>query len=193
MRCAVVNEECVPGRLKKGLCSKHYQRQRSSGTTSAPQKASTLTRYETDEKTGCWLYTGPLYSNGYGKLSREEHGTRLAHRASFIEHRPEVKIDGFDLDHMCRDRSCINPWHLDRVPRGQNLSRGYDVRNQGLCRNLDHRMAGDNVGNLNGYRYCRECKKAKDRRSGARYREARRADRGNDDQQDQQRYGIRDS
>lgn len=31
---------------------------------------------------------------------------------------------GLDLDHLCRNRGCVNPWHLEAVPRGENLRRG---------------------------------------------------------------------
>ncbi len=169
MRCVVDDDECISGRLKRGMCNLHYQRQRRLGSTENPRKP-TLTRYKVDEVTQCWVYEGPLYRNGYGKLSRKVHETRLAHRASFIEHRPEVEIEGLDLDHLCRNKACINPDHLDPQSRSINLRRGYDVVNQGFCKNKIHPKTPENVMLVGSSRVCRQCKLEKDRRAGARYR-----------------------
>lgn len=165
MRCAISDEACVPGRLKRGLCEKHYTRQRLRGTTTDPRKMPTLTRYAVVQNGEwfCWEYQGPLYSNGYGKLSREEHGTRLAHRASFIEH-TGVDPGVLDLDHLCLNRKCMNPAHLEPVTRSINLRRG--GMSTGLCKNGLHQK--DQPGP------CKECKILKDRRSGSRYRSKKR-------------------
>lgn len=153
------------------MCETHYRRVKKTGSPDL-LLTPTLTRYEVDLVSQCWLYTGPLYDNGYGKLSRSEHGTRLAHRASFMEHRPEIDISALTLDHMCRTVRCMNPWHLDPVTQSENIRRGYDVRNQGMCRNGLHTMSEANVyTDARGFRVCKVCKNAKDRRSGQRYRE----------------------
>lgn len=159
MRCAISDQACVPGRLKRGLCEKHYRRQRQRGTTSDPTKMPTLTRYEVVQhgEWACWEYQGPLYSNGYGKLSRQEHGTRLAHRASFIEH-TGVDPGVLDLDHLCRNRKCMNPLHLEKVTRRVNLERGSLA--SGVCKNELHRKVSPGA--------CRECIRAKNRRNGQR-------------------------
>lgn len=159
MRCAIDDQACVPGRLKKGLCERHYTRQRLTGSTSDPVKMPTLTRYRVVRhgKWVCWEYQGPLYPNGYGKLSRKEHGTRLAHRASFIEHTgtdPGI----MDVDHLCRNRKCMNPEHLEMVTRRVNLERG--LLSTGLCKNGLHEKLSRGS--------CQQCVREKNRRNGQR-------------------------
>lgn len=70
----------------------------------------------------CWRWTATLDRHGYGTtwLEGRKQG---AHRASFILHRGPIP-EGLDLDHLCRNRSCINPWHLEPVDRATNCRRG---------------------------------------------------------------------
>lgn len=69
---------------------------------------------------GCWLWTGRVDRNGYGRFSL---GTeRLAHRVAFRLFVGPVP-DGLELDHLCRSRSCVNPAHLEPVTRRENLRR----------------------------------------------------------------------
>jgi hypothetical protein len=76
---------------------------------------------------GCWIWTpepgghGAWLGNGYGHLwtGMENH---TAYRFSYVIHRGEVP-DGLALDHLCRVRACVNPWHLEPVPTGVNTLR----------------------------------------------------------------------
>lgn len=61
---------------------------------------------------GCWLWTGYINSGGYGR-----------HRAIYKKTVGEVP-KGMDLDHLCRVRCCVNPYHLEPVTRSENLRRG---------------------------------------------------------------------
>jgi hypothetical protein len=75
-------------------------------------------------ETGCVEWTGQAYPNGYGYIRRgREQTARMAHRAAyetFVGPIPE----GLTLDHLCRNRICINPDHLEPVTRGENALRG---------------------------------------------------------------------
>ena len=156
--CSVGDDECVDGRLKRGMCEKHYRRYKSTGAVTY-ERVPTLDRYvvETTDYGECFRYTGPLYSNGYGKLSRAEHGTRLAHRANYIDRYGAVSAE-LDLDHLCRNRWCMNPEHLEPVTRRVNLNRGY--LSTGVCRNGLHPKTTTGA--------CVECLRAKQRRANAR-------------------------
>lgn len=135
MHCAAPETDHTPGRLRQGLCERHYRRKRTTGSTAPPKRMPTLARYRIDDATGCHVYTGPLYPNGYGKLAREVHGTRLAHLAAFREFYPDAPA-GTEPDHTCRNRACIRREHLDPVTRSVNVQRAYE--RTGTCRNGLH-------------------------------------------------------
>lgn len=74
---------------------------------------------------GCWPWLGALAS-GYGSLS--VRGTsRQAHRVGY-----ELMVgpvpEGLQLDHLCRNRACCNPAHLEPVTLRENVRRGAAVR-----------------------------------------------------------------
>jgi hypothetical protein len=75
--------------------------------------------------TPCWCWMGRLNRNGYGRAwwrGREP----VAHRAVFeslIGDIPKKLL----LDHLCRIRHCVNPWHMDVVTHRENTQRGAAV------------------------------------------------------------------
>ncbi len=70
-----------------------------------------------EEKGGCWIWKGKISPSGYGVLSP------LAHRLIFSLLKGEIE-DGLVLDHLCRNRSCCNPDHLEAVTSAVNVLRG---------------------------------------------------------------------
>lgn len=77
-----------------------------------------------DPNSGCWLWTGHIKSViGYGWFYYKKGGTRLAHRVAYELYIGPIP-SGLDLDHKCRVRSCVNPYHLEPVTRGENVRRG---------------------------------------------------------------------
>ncbi len=79
--------------------------------------AASIERYEiTDD--GCWNWTGGMTPNGYGKICV----TLGAHRAVYQAHRGPVP-EGLYLDHLCRNKRCVNPSHLEPVTPSENQRR----------------------------------------------------------------------
>src|SRR6186713_1227020 len=71
----------------------------------------------------CWLWTGYLNHNGYAHLGNGRGYSALAHRASYQFFRGPIPADKY-IDHLCRVRHCINPWHLELVTPSENVQRG---------------------------------------------------------------------
>jgi hypothetical protein len=118
---------------------------------------------QVDKSGPCWLWTGHIDKNGYGKAY--VNGLRLyAHRAAWLESRGEIP-DGLEPDHLCRVRNCVKPDHLELVTHKVNLHRS-DRMTWMISRLKTHCPQGhaydaDNTYiRSNGWRQCKECKRA---------------------------------
>lgn len=80
-----------------------------------------LNRVEVDDN-GCWVWTGPLTPNGYGSTVRAWGRGWLAHRLAYTVMVGPIP-DEFQVDHLCRNRPCISPFHLEAVTQAENLRR----------------------------------------------------------------------
>lgn len=81
-------------------------------------------RVDLSDRAGCWPWTGSLNPWGYGRAwCRSERATRFAHRLSYQALVGPVPV-GLSLDHLCRNKSCVNPAHLEPVTTRENLLRG---------------------------------------------------------------------
>ena len=129
---------------------------------------------------GCMIWTGNRHSEGYGTLSvsiPKKRTMKYAHRLSY-EHFIGPIPAGLHIDHLCRNRPCVNPTHLEPVTCRLNLLRGIGhaaVQAKRTHCPKGHPYDGDNLITFEGHRQCRECHREFDRLPHRRKRKAERA------------------
>lgn len=79
-------------------------------------------KYVPEPNSGCWLWMAARTPTGYGNFWDGRTMAR-AHRVAFKALRGPIP-DGLELDHLCRTRCCVNPWHLEPVSHIENVRRG---------------------------------------------------------------------
>jgi hypothetical protein len=122
---------------------------------------------------GCWEWTGSK-DHGYGSIHFRGKMIR-AHRAAWRLWFGLIP-NGLELDHLCRNRACVNPAHLEPVSHRENTLRGTAPVSENAakthCSN-GHEFTPENTGrNKDGSRYCKSC--LRERSSARRRREAER-------------------
>lgn len=80
------------------------------------------TRFARHSDTGCWEWTGTILDSGYGQYWSDGRGV-YAHRYVYEQLVGPIP-DGLTLDHLCRNRRCVNPAHLEPVTHRTNIHRG---------------------------------------------------------------------
>lgn len=110
----------------------------------------------------CWNWTATRCRGGYGQF-RLDGKIQRAHRVSYLHLVGEIPA-GLELDHLCRNRACVNPDHLEPVTRRENTIRGaageVNARRELSRTHCKRGHAFDEQNTLwsKGRRYCRPCR-----------------------------------
>lgn len=121
---------------------------------------------------GCWTWTGRIKPNGYGVFKIGENNV-YAHRYAyelFVGPIPAELV----IDHLCRNRLCVRPDHLEPVTDRENIlrGRGIGVRNSERTHCLHgHVFAEGNLVPSKNYRSCLACQRRYSREWSRRRRE----------------------
>lgn len=121
----------------------------------------------------CWMWTAGRSGNGYGTFHPCHGETCNAHEISYRLAKGDVQ-EGFERDHLCRIRHCVNPNHIEAVTSQVNVLRGSGIT--AAHARKTHCVAGHPMvpGNLYadhrgiGRGRCAECTRARNRESHAR-------------------------
>ncbi len=120
---------------------------------------------------GCWLWTGALDAKGYGScwINKFTTSTR-AHRVAYMLTNGEI-APSQPLDHLCRNRACVNPAHLEIVDNRTNALRGVGITAMNAAKT--HCLRGHEFNDINTKgtimrngrigRICRPCRRIRAR------------------------------
>lgn len=176
--CSV--DGCETASRSLGLCPTHYSRHQVGQPLELPvgslrkvPRPERRTGFTVDPVTGCHLTDGYLGEDGYPRPATYYHPvtgepyTTSRHRVVYLEtYGPESIPDGWEVDHRCRNRACINPAHLEAVTHQVNCQRG-----KGSITHCKHghefTAANTYVNPRTGGRTCRTCQ----REAGQRFRD----------------------
>lgn len=170
----------------RGLCTSHGTMQRQGKplrplqNRTGPVRRPAIDRFNSriePQPDGCILWTGGKTRGGYGSFaaepSRRAPKREMAHRWAYEYHVGPIP-DGYDIDHLCRVRACVNPEHLEPVTRAENIRRATSL--------ITHCPSGHEYTDENTYvrpgtthRRCRTCMSERDVERRDRKNAARRA------------------
>lgn len=121
-----------------------------------------LHRIQIDQATGCWNWMGGNNGRGYGVIGLN-HRSWYVHRISHLLFIGPIP-DGFEVDHLCKNRGCCNPFHLEAVPQSVNNARSASCCALNALKThckRGHLLDGENLYRTAAGRSCKRCHKIK--------------------------------
>lgn len=114
-----------------------------------------------EPNSGCWLWNASSNTDGYG-LFFFNGKIKSAHQFSFSKRYGYIPSNGKEIDHICRNRMCVNPEHLREVTHKENMENAIFFLSLKTHCPSGHPYSGKNVRfNKNGSRACRTCERNK--------------------------------
>lgn len=124
-------------------------------------QASAIERFwaKVEVTDGCWTWSGHIKQSGYGAFGVRNREVRV-HRFAY-----ELLVgpipDGLVIDHLCRNKLCVRPDHLEAVTQRENAMRGMSpiaiAHRTNVCKR-GHKLTPENVYvSARGCRACRAC------------------------------------
>lgn len=122
-------------------------------------------KVQLDADTGCWQWTA-CTADGYGRFHLRRGKVPPTHRLSY-EWLVGPIPEGLHIDHLCRNRGCVNPDHLEPVTPKVNILRGVGPSAQHAVKThcpSGHEYTTENTYKYRGMRMCVECRKEASRK-----------------------------
>ena len=140
--------------IKRREYDRNYKRKQRPGRRSIIDRIKD--KINADCGNGCWNWLGTISNSGYGQLSATAvTSSKLAHRVIYTAMIGPV-LESMDLDHLCRNRKCVNPTHLEPVSRRENICRG----NSHVAKQMALKVCptcGNSFEEYYGSRGCKRC------------------------------------
>lgn len=129
-----------------------------------------------EPNTGCWLWGASSVAGGYGSIQGPARRKVVAHRWLFAAGLGEWPPAHLDIDHLCRVTACVNPDHIELVPRQVNILRGNIGQPRTVCpqghvmdeANTYYSRSRNKLGHRARRRHCHTCMKDRSREWGRR-------------------------
>ncbi len=113
-----------------------------------------------NSETGCWEWIAGRYRNGYSKFCYRGR-YRIAHRVAYRWFVGRL-IEGLEIDHLCKNKCCVNPEHLEQITHRENQRRGNNPQNHqdtSCCPHGHEYTAENTYTHSDGRRSCRTCQR----------------------------------
>ncbi len=170
-KCSV--PDCPKPVKARGYCVQHYTRWLRHGLTSINLRNRGIPTAERFwmkvDKRGineCWPWLAHTTSNGYGRFKLNNR-LILAHRMAYEMYKGPIP-ESLTLDHLCRNRICVNPAHLEPVTLKDNNLRGFSFAAQNAKKtHCAHDHPFDLLNTYfshEGGRACRKCRVLRNRK-----------------------------